>query len=335
MRLRSWRLMLSVLLGSLATQASADQIPPGCLGSAGLSFTVFCVVSDNVTNYNNGQTVAVGDTIYYQARLSHSIANLCAVSDGVILITTPDGVTTDATPDVGIPLVCGSIDCPLGAVATVFSKAVPYTVRAADVGVSQTGFDPCLPSPVGRIQAAVSYTCGTLHCNESDDCEASGELNICNAVVIPSIEIEELVACTTNVICDASLAYSNSVSCVGFAGTDPMVCYSITITNTGTAVLVVTNVSDDVLGALPLTGGIRPNEGVTFFFGPVSLPSTITNHVTVLAYAPVGCYRSVDATASATVTVLRAEIPISSPSDLKPLKIGKPTKFRGMVDDDR
>ncbi|MBI4053828.1 MAG: hypothetical protein HY397_00695 [Candidatus Doudnabacteria bacterium] len=133
---------VAVVLGflMLVVPARADNSPPGCTASGvGLSLTVFR--ADGITPVFG--TVAVGETIKYEATLSHLGGSNCNFDGGTLTITLPSGSIVDVTPLGGIPLV--TLGFPF------VSSQVSYVVSAADIG----GDDD--------IDASSSYTGGTSH----------------------------------------------------------------------------------------------------------------------------------------------------------------------------
>lgn len=265
----------------MAARVQADQVPTGCLPQSNVGIAVFC--DPAATQPIVGQNVVVGQTIYYQARLSHSSSSDCAVEGGRLEITTPDGVTTNATTGVTIPIVCGVGGCPIGSVSEFKSQVIPYKVRAVDIGVSQSGVAPCNPTPAGRIQAKATYAGGISHCDDNESCDPTASISACNPAVIAALTVTKAVACTTGQVCNASLAYSSSASGAKDSDTNPKFCYRFIFSNTGTATLNVTSVVDTVLGSLTPPGGLPPGAVVTNFSGPVEHASTQNNTVTVLA----------------------------------------------------
>ncbi len=138
---------------------------------ADLSFSIF---SDAEATQNSiGQTQYVTSTIYYRASLA-SFGNVCAVSGGVFTITTPDGVSTNATPPGGIPLVCGGPSCSPMGTSIVFSVIVPYTVRVQDLGVCS------FFALSNTIEAVAQYTGGVSFCSTNFTCSAIATTTLCN-----------------------------------------------------------------------------------------------------------------------------------------------------------
>jgi hypothetical protein len=257
-----------------------------------------------------GQTVVPGETIYYQAAVSQNLDSDCGFEGGQLTIVLPDGTPENVTPDGGIPLVCGSPSCNPAGVSTVFSKIVPYTVRFEDVGINQPGVASC---PATNIQATVSYTGGTFHCDADNSCNVSASASICEPVVFPGLRATILVANTTNTVCSTVLNdYSTSASGSRIGSTNPDFCYSITVTNTGTMPLLIDNVSDDVLGNLTASfpAFLPPGHAALVFAGPQSVSATVTDHLTVEAHDFVSCHDlPIEATASATATVIDPTVP--------------------------
>jgi hypothetical protein len=309
---RSWaKLVLSlVCLGTLAVAlpVRAQQNPSVCVFSvATVGLGPFC--NSNATSSLLGQQVVVGQTIYYQASVSQSLDINCGFEGGQILITLPNGTVTNVTPDGGIPLVCGSPGCSPAGVPFVLSKVVPYTVRAVDIGVNQGGFSPC---PATNVQATVTYTGGTSHCDAGNTCDPSASTSVCNPARIIGFVVEKAVACSTNNNCASPSpgSYSSTASGAKIGATDPTFCYRLIYRNTGTAGLNVTSVVDNVLGTLTAPGGIAPGGVVTNFTGPVAHATTQNNTVTALAAQTAqACFTTnIARQASATATVVPSDI---------------------------
>lgn len=305
-------LSLAYLAGTAGLQSAfADANPVGCQPASDVGIAVFCV-QNGVTNSVTGQTLVVGETVLYQARLFQNDNGNCGFEGGQIDITLPNNVTVNATLGETIPLICGSSGCNPAGISTFFSQFVPYTVSAADVGTSRSGVTPCNPSPTNQVQAKASYTGGISHCDANNSCDPSSSISLCNRVVVRGLSATKLVACTTNLTCSTNPSdYSGSASGAQFGSTNPQFCYSVTITNTGTAALLITNVSDDVLGDLTASfpGGLATNSGATVLVGPRSESSTATDTLTVLGREVVSCQQlPVSATSSATANVVPSTI---------------------------
>jgi hypothetical protein len=308
LRFKKLQLSMVVCVASLTMiqPVLADHNPPTCtLSAANVALGPFC--NSNGTGSLLGQPVVAGQIVYYQAALSHNQDILCGFDGGQILITTPDGVTTDATPIGGIPLLCGSPSCSPAGVSTVFSKIVPYVVRAQDIGVNQQFFQPCTTN---NIQGTVRYTGGVSHCDTADDCDPSAATSVCNPARVIGFVVEKAIACTTGQVCNASLAYSSSASGASFNGNGAQFCYRFIYRNTGTAGLTVTSVVDSVLGPLVAPGGLAPGDVVTNFSGPQTVTSTTVNTITArAAQSAQACFSTnVVAQASATATVVPSTI---------------------------
>jgi hypothetical protein len=319
----SSRILLCSLVAGIALIVSAlpaiaDQNPPGCAPASDVGISVFCV-QGGVTNQIVGQNVLVGETILYQARIFNNSASDCAVSGGEIDITTPDGVIHNTTQGVTIPLICGVPECNPSGQSVFFGAFVPYTVRAQDVGTSRPNVAPCNPSPAGRIQATASYVGGVSHCDANNSCDPSSTISACNPVKVLGIQVTKLVACSTNTANSECAnpspgTYGSSASGAKFGSTNPKFCYSITITNSGTAPLAIDSVTDDILGPLSglFPGGLGTNpadSAATRFVGPQTESATTTDHVTVQAHELLSCQLlPTNATASATATVVPSDI---------------------------
>lgn len=157
--------------------AFADHNPSGCVASTpGLVLVPF--LDSTATAPIAGQNVFPGQTIYYEVILFQGAFD-CGFEGGAILITTPDGVTTNITADQAVPLICDSPGCNPFGTSVYFSKLVPYTVRAQDVGVNQAAIRPCA---VSGVQCTARYTGGVSHCGESDDCIVSALSSTCNPI---------------------------------------------------------------------------------------------------------------------------------------------------------
>src|SRR6266478_8286068 len=327
--------VLACLAGIAGMQtAFGDQNPSSCAPASDVGIAVFCVQNGVTNAVTGGQTLVVGETVLYQGRVFQNDNGNCGFQGGQINIITPDNVSHNATMGQTIPLICGSSGCNPAGVALFTSQFVPYTVAAADVGTSRLGVFPCNPSPAGRVQAVARYVGGISHCDAGDDCDPSAAVSICNLVLVRGLGATKLAACTTSNACGAGASYSSSVSGAKSGSTNPSFCYSITITNKGTTPLVITNVSDDVLGNLTASfpGGLAPGGGATAFIGPQAESTTTINHVTVLGFELTSCqHLSVNATATATATVLPAAIAVTKVCDGGPFVIGQPIKFKGTV----
>jgi hypothetical protein len=153
--LRTWTGMAAVfaLCAIAASDAKADRDPPNCQGS-GVNLQLFVFRADGVSDAT-GQTFTECETVIYQARLCHAGLSggvpVCNIEAGALVITTPDGAATDATPAGGIPLlefdtVTGEADC-------VFSDTVSYTVDPADA----SGAPPTVLTTV-NYNAGISHT---------------------------------------------------------------------------------------------------------------------------------------------------------------------------------
>ncbi len=295
----------------LVLPVSADQNPLNCAPASDVGVDVFCVSAAGTTNSIVGQPVVVGQTILYQGRVFQTDNANCGFEGGQIDITTPDGVLHDTTLGQTIPLICGSTLCaPLG--LSVFRGSfISYTVRPQDVGTSRPNVLPCNPVATD-IQATATYTGGKSHCDAGDDCDPSSAISACNPVRVLGLRATKQVECTTGTLCsqnpgDYSATASgagNATSCSG----SPSFCYSILVTNTGTAALQIDSANDDQLGNLltqGLLGGLPPGVGSRVFIGPSSTSTTVTDHLTVLAHETVSCQAlPTNASAQATANVI-------------------------------
>src|SRR5712691_11389964 len=94
---------LACLAGLAGTMSSfGQQLPVGCTPGSSINQQIFCD-SLGLSPIGTG-TLLPGQTVFYQASLNPG--GQCAVSGGVFRVVTPDGVSHDATPAGGIPLVC-------------------------------------------------------------------------------------------------------------------------------------------------------------------------------------------------------------------------------------
>jgi hypothetical protein len=130
---------------ALPRTAEAHADPGGCESNGvGLSLTVYR--NDETTVIGGGDTVESGETIKYQAKLSHVI-DACNFEGGDLDIVTPDGENNDVDGGV-IPLV--SFGSPFA------SSFAPYVVSESDVAG-------------GILIASAIYTGGESHTGTGHD----------------------------------------------------------------------------------------------------------------------------------------------------------------------
>lgn len=177
--LRTWTGMVAVtgavlaLSATAVPEARADRDPPNCQGS-GVNLQLFVFRADGISDATGG-TFTECETVVYQARLCHAGLNggipVCNIQGGALVITTPDGVATNATPMGGIPeltfdTITNEADC-------VLSNTVTYTVDPADA----SGMPPA-------VLATVNYNNGISHTGPNDTQVFAGtgipnELELC------------------------------------------------------------------------------------------------------------------------------------------------------------
>jgi hypothetical protein len=311
------KLMKGILVTSLVslvwltgtqTGLATTATPANCLNFASIGMDTYCVANpDTNTPTITGQTVVPGQTIYYQVPLNRAPTQ-CCVTGGVVRVTTPDGVD-HFVGEVGATLICNPADAVGGSIASITFPTVAYTVREADMGV-QHGISACDPASIS-VQASCTYTGGVNFCNGT--CSATASTDNCNPTLIPRLSVTKLVACTTGNVCNANIenGYSSSASGAKDSDTNPKFCYSITLTNSGTAPLSITNVTDSVLGNLTASfpAALLPNSGTTIFVGPQTETTTTMNTVTVFAFEPVSCIQQgTNVSSSATANVVNTPI---------------------------
>lgn len=137
--------------------ADAHADPGPCTANGvGLSLTVFR--SDGTTPVGGG-SIAPGETVKYEATLSHLGGTNCNYEGGTLSITTPDAVAhvvaSPATPVV--PLVSTS--------SPFVSSQVSYVANSADVGGD------------GDLDSSADYTGGSSHTGTSHD-SASAHVDV-------------------------------------------------------------------------------------------------------------------------------------------------------------
>lgn len=161
-----------VLVGfTFIKPAAADQDPALCNSNGvGLSLTVFR--ADGTTPVGGG-SIAPGETVKYQATLSHLGPPNCNYEGGTLSITTPDGVAhvvaSPATPVV-----------PLITVGSPFVSAqITYVADSAHVGIDND-FD-----------SASDYSGGISHSGDQHD-TASAHVDVAKAFAKASPGIETI-----------------------------------------------------------------------------------------------------------------------------------------------
>ncbi|MDP3741058.1 MAG: hypothetical protein Q8R08_01905, partial [bacterium] len=122
-------------------QSEAHQDPVACFSTGvGLSLSVYR--ADGTTPVGAG-SVAVGETLKYQATLSHLGGTNCNYEGGTLTLTTPNGTVNNVTPGGGIPLVTTG--------SPFVSALVTYVVASPDIGGDND------------IDASSLYSGGTSH----------------------------------------------------------------------------------------------------------------------------------------------------------------------------
>jgi hypothetical protein len=137
-----------MIIGS-APHASAQQIPAGCSGS-GITITIQAFLADGTTSAV-GIPLSPCETIKLEASMGYAAnpPGNCAFDNGVLVLTTPDGVDHDVNPLDGIfdPLFPGS-NKPLGpgsglltpGLLAINTAIISYTVSPSDAkGTCQGG----------------------------------------------------------------------------------------------------------------------------------------------------------------------------------------------------
>lgn len=258
-----WLAVASLSLFSVVPAILAHEIPVGCLPSSSVGVAVFS--DPAATQSIVGQTVVVGQTVYYQARLSHGNTLNCAVEGGHLDITTPDGATTNATLGETIPVICGTAGCPVGSVAEFKSHVIAYVVRSQDIGVQQSGVAACMPTSDGRIQVKATYSGGVSHCDGLDGCDPTAAISACNLVLSPCIHITK--------------------DCVNGSCENGIIQYSGIVSNCGNATLINITVTDTVDGvSMQITNGaaLPPGGKFTYSSSYVATHTPSTNFVTAV-----------------------------------------------------
>src|ERR1041384_436408 len=179
-RLRDLVLCLEAAAFVLATGRAAfgNANPPGCFVGTSISLSVFA--DSNATVNLTGQVLTPGQAVYYRATLSQA-GSQCGFQDGTITIVAPSGISSNATPGGGIPLVCGSGTCSPTGVSNINSIVMAYVVQAGDRGV-QRGLSPCAGNPSNQVQSVAIYSGGVSHCDAGDTCDPSAQVTLCNPV---------------------------------------------------------------------------------------------------------------------------------------------------------
>src|SRR3989344_53280 len=132
--------LMGILFFAFSVNAHTD--PGGCFSNGvGLSTSVYR--ADGTTPVaTSGGTVQSGETIQYEATLSHLGGSNCNFEGGTLTITTPDNVAHVVASGAGIPLVTS--------VSPFVAPQQSYVVSEGDlVGIF--------------LNADVDYTGGTSH----------------------------------------------------------------------------------------------------------------------------------------------------------------------------
>jgi hypothetical protein len=150
-------LVLAVLNGG--NRALADVDPPGCAGNgANLALSIYR--ADGVTPISGSDSVGLGEPVNFRATLGYGGANSdgtykCAFEGGTWTITLPNGQTV---PLGTVPRI-GKTGTGTGAVPSVTSQLIPYTVSSADEVVS---------GAYRLINAKSTYSQAYFHDSNSD-----------------------------------------------------------------------------------------------------------------------------------------------------------------------
>ncbi len=150
--------------------SEAHTDPEGCVAS-GVSLSIVTYRSDGTTPVGAG-IVAVGETLKYQAILSHAGAPNCNYSGGDLAIITPDGVNHDVDGG-SIPLISSG--------SPFMSTQISYVVSADDIdgdsdvdasavysnGASHLGTNNV--SPVGATAPAASVVAAQIIVDKVSD----------------------------------------------------------------------------------------------------------------------------------------------------------------------
>lgn len=354
--------LVGVLTAGLFTSAFAQtcQFPAGedqssCFTPAvGIGIFADAGLQTNL----NARCLVVGEGVFYQLTVNQGAG--CAISNGVMAISLPGSGTSvgiDLTPTGGIGTICNPVlcippnapgCCPASSVPSVTSTTVFYLVKESDINsiptntatgspespTCSTPANPCGANPTDIIEAVGVYGGPTAASLSGLGCGATAQNSKCSVVARPCLSVTKLVACSTDTTCSATSdaftpAHTSNPGWADDGNNTLNFCYSIQITNTGTALIQVTNVTDTILGDVtpafqgaPNSIFVSPGHSIIGFVGPHAAPSadghTVTNindTATVRAVElasgftfPVTCGKLSD---SATGTVFRSHIKAS------------------------
>lgn len=132
-------LVLAIILQLSPLSVDAHKSPIGC-SSVGVGLAITAYESDGITPITD--PVQSGQTIIYQAELSHLGGTKCDFEGGTLTITSPDGIVHNVTPLGGIPLITFG--------NPVSSLILNYVVNESNVSAS-------------NLLASVNYTSGIVH----------------------------------------------------------------------------------------------------------------------------------------------------------------------------